>query len=154
MNGMMRVISTATFAVGMAGYLVAQSPAPVTATATTTHATVKKTTTTATVQPSPVKVAPAAKTQSKTTIAAPAPTATAKPGPAKVTTTTTTTTNLVDINSASKLQLMKLPGIGNVYAAKIIAGRPYALKTQLESKKIIPAATYRNISAMIIARQK
>ena len=31
---------------------------------------------------------------------------------------------------------MKFPGIGDAYATRIIAGRPYAMKSQLETRKI------------------
>ena len=62
-------------------------------------------------------------------------------------------TDLMDINSATKQQLMTLTGIGDAYAQKIIDGRPYGRKDELVSKKIIPQATYDKISAQIIAKQ-
>jgi len=69
-----------------------------------------------------------------------------KPAPPKV--------ELVDINSATKEELKKLPGIGDADADKIIAGRPYLTKAHLQTHNIVSPGVYQAIQQLVVARQK
>lgn len=62
-------------------------------------------------------------------------------------------TSKIDINSASADQLKAIPGIGDVYAKKIIAGRPYTTKHQLVTKGILPNGVYEKVKDQIIAHR-
>ena len=61
--------------------------------------------------------------------------------------------SLLDINSASKDELEKLPGIGDAISDKIIAGRPFKSKYELLRKGIVNRPTYAKITGMVIATQ-
>lgn len=78
---------------------------------------------------------------------------TAKPSGASAT-KAVTPAKPVDINSATKAQLKKLPGIGDEQADKIIAGRPYGSKAWLVTHNVISGVHYEQIKDLIIARQK
>jgi DNA uptake protein ComE-like DNA-binding protein len=63
------------------------------------------------------------------------------------------TIKLVEINSAKKEELKKLPGITEDEASKIIAGRPYGSKTWLGGPNGLTEEKYLVIKDQIIAKQ-
>jgi competence protein ComEA len=66
----------------------------------------------------------------------------------------TPSADLIDLNSASEQELAALPGIGDVRAKAIVAGRPYKGKDDLVQKKVISAGVYKKIKDKVIAKQK
>jgi competence protein ComEA len=58
----------------------------------------------------------------------------------------------IDLNSASRDELMTLDGIGEVKADAIIRGRPFKAKTELVERRIVPEALYDKINARLIVR--
>lgn len=60
---------------------------------------------------------------------------------------------LIDINTAGEAELKSIPGVGDTYASKIVAGRPYSKKTDLKTRSIVPANVYEQISPLIIAKR-
>jgi DNA uptake protein ComE-like DNA-binding protein len=64
-----------------------------------------------------------------------------------------TATKPIDINSASRTQLKRLPGIGDAEADRIVANRPYLSKAELVTKQVLPAGVYVSIRGRIIALQ-
>ncbi len=61
---------------------------------------------------------------------------------------------LVDLNTATREQLVALPGIGETYADAIIKARPFKSKDELVSKKIITAAAYKKVRTHVIAKHQ
>jgi competence protein ComEA len=61
-------------------------------------------------------------------------------------------TNLIDLNNASRDDLMTLDGIGEVRADAIIRARPFRAKTELVERRIIPEALYDKIADKVMAR--
>jgi len=107
---------------------------------------------------SAVAFAQAGTTQSKATTTAGAQKSSTSTSTTKTTTGTTAKTTTpakkkLDINSATKKELMELPGIGDALSQKIIDGRPYKAKNELTQKKILTDDVYAKISEQIIATQ-
>jgi len=76
--------------------------------------------------------------------------------PAKATTSTThhsssskAKTHKTDLNTASKEDLMKLPGVDDATADKIVAARPFKSHSELESKNIVTKEQYKKLSSMV-----
>lgn len=62
-------------------------------------------------------------------------------------------TLLLDLNTATRVQLRRLPGITDPYASRIINNRPYRVKHELETRKILPATVYARIRDRVTARE-
>lgn len=60
--------------------------------------------------------------------------------------------SLIDLNSASRDDLMTLDGIGEVRADAIIRARPFKAKTELVERRLIPESLYEKISDKVMAR--
>ena len=60
--------------------------------------------------------------------------------------------NPMDLNSASRDDLMTLEGIGEVKADAIIRSRPFKAKTELVERRIVPEALYEKIADKVFAR--
>jgi len=61
---------------------------------------------------------------------------------------------VVDLNSAAKEDLSKLPGLSDDLADKIIAARPFKSKRELVAKKILTRAEYKKIAGWVTAKQE
>jgi DNA uptake protein ComE-like DNA-binding protein len=108
----------------------------------------------------PLQVALAALLSVSFAFAAPKPAAHAATAPTVATPATPASpatpakkAELVDLNSAAKAELIRLPGIGDAIADKIIAGRPWKSKYDLVVKKVVTRAAYEKFSKYVIARQ-
>jgi competence protein ComEA len=59
----------------------------------------------------------------------------------------------VDLNTATKEELEKLPGVDATLADKIIAARPFRSKMDLTSKGLLSKAQYAKLSSRVTATQ-
>jgi hypothetical protein len=57
----------------------------------------------------------------------------------------------VDLNSASRKELMTLPGIGAAEADRIVAHRPYLTKTELVTKSVLPVGPFVSVRRLVVA---
>ena len=59
----------------------------------------------------------------------------------------------LDINTASAQDLRSLPGMGDAYVRRVIAGRPYTAKNQILTRGVLPQAAYEGIRNLIVAHR-
>ncbi len=58
----------------------------------------------------------------------------------------------IDLNNASRDDLMTLDGIGEVRADAIIRARPFRAKTELVERRLIPEHLYEKLADKVMAR--
>jgi competence protein ComEA len=59
----------------------------------------------------------------------------------------------LDLNKASREQLIALPGVTAAEADKIVAGRPYDDPSELMTRRILPKATYEKNADRLVAKK-
>jgi DNA uptake protein ComE-like DNA-binding protein len=59
----------------------------------------------------------------------------------------------VDINTASLDELLRIPGMTRVWAARIVRYRPYRTKLELEDHGIVSEEVYERIKDYVIAHR-
>jgi competence protein ComEA len=80
------------------------------------------------------------------------PTSPAASAKAKTASSKHMTSPRVDLNTASRDELIKLPGIDGATADKIVEARPFKSKSELRSKGIVTKAEYGKIAAHVTAK--
>ena len=60
--------------------------------------------------------------------------------------------SMIDLNAASRDELMTLDGIGEVRADAIIRARPFRAKTELVERRLIPEHLYEKLADKVMAR--
>ena len=63
-----------------------------------------------------------------------------------------TADGLLDLNSASLLELKELDGIGDALAGRIVENRPYLTNIDLVGRRVIPDAVYARIKHSITVK--
>lgn len=58
--------------------------------------------------------------------------------------------SMIDLNRATRDQLLAFDGIGQAYADKIIAARPFKMRSELVSRNIMPATQYLKIKGWLL----
>jgi len=58
--------------------------------------------------------------------------------------------SILDLNTATREQLIAFPGIGSAYADKIITNRPFKQRSELVSRKIMPSGAYLSIKKWLV----
>lgn len=70
-----------------------------------------------------------------------------------VTAAAAATETLLDLNTATREELVALPGVGEAYADKIVENRPYKRKDELVARGIVPKKVYKKFQKKVIAKQ-
>jgi len=59
----------------------------------------------------------------------------------------------LDLNTATKHQLLSLPGVTSAEADRVITGRPYSEPGEVVTRGIIPKAEYDKIAYQVTAKK-